>query len=68
MVLADKAYSDLEDKARERLAYLSQIEDARLAFGVKQKRPSHVEEAVAATIELESYLNASGKSHRPGQG
>ena len=68
-VLSDKAYPDLEDKAKERLSlnqYLSQIEDSQVAFGVKQKRPSNVEEAVAA-IELESYLNAaasSSKSHR----
>ena len=69
-VLSDRAYPDLEDKAKERLSlnqYLSQIEDSQVAFGVKQKRPSNVEEAVAATIELESYLNAaasSSKSHR----
>ena len=52
---------------RERLAlnqYLSQFEDPRLAFGVKQKRPCHIEEAVAAAIELKSYLNTCSKSHR----
>ena len=39
-VLADKAYPDLEEKARERLAlnqFLAQIENAQVAFGVKQK-------------------------------
>ena len=59
-VLSDRAYPALNQ-------YLSQIEDSQVAFGVKQKRPSNVEEAVAATIELESYLNAaasSSKSHR----
>ena len=66
-VLSDKAYPDLEDKAKERLSlnqYLLQIEDPQVAFGVKQKRPSTVEDAVAATIELESYLSSSIKSHR----
>ena len=61
-VLADKAYPDLEEKARERLAlnqFLAQIENAQVAFGVKQKRPTNVEEAVVATIDLESYLGSS---------
>ena len=54
--LSDRAYPDLEDKARERLAlnqFLSQIENPQpqVGFGVKQKRPNSVEEAVAATIE-----------------
>ena len=66
-VLADKAYPDLEEKARERFAlnqFLAQIENAQVAFGVKQKRPTNVEEAVVATIELESYLGSSGKPLR----
>eukprot|EP00731_Ephydatia_muelleri_P035547 Em0135g2a len=33
-------------------------------LGVKQKRPTNVEEAVVATIELESYLGSSGKPLR----
>eukprot|EP00731_Ephydatia_muelleri_P031479 Em0022g993a len=36
------------------------IEKPQVAFGVKQKRPQNVEEAVTATIELESYLRRSG--------
>ena len=66
-VLADKAYPDLEEKARERLAlnqFLAQIENAQVAFGMKQKQPTNVEEAVVATIELESYLGSSGKPLR----
>eukprot|EP00731_Ephydatia_muelleri_P033930 Em0042g9a len=66
-VVADEAYPDLEEKARERLAlnqFLAQIENAQVAFGVKQKRPTNVEEAVVATIELESYLGSSGKPLR----
>lgn len=58
---------DLEDKARESLAlnqFLSQIENVQVGFGVKQKRPNSVEEAVAATIELESYLSTPGRSYR----
>eukprot|EP00731_Ephydatia_muelleri_P012465 Em0006g1359a len=44
------------------------LKNPQVAFGVKQKRPQNVEEAVTATIELESYLRSSGpitgKSHR----
>ena len=63
-VLADKAYSDLEDNARERLAlnqFLAQITNPQIAFGVKQKRPKTVEEAVVTTIELESYSGSTGE-------
>ena len=63
-VLADKAYSDLEDNAREQLAlnqFLAQITNPQIAFGVKQKRPKTVEEAVVTTIELESYLGSTGE-------
>eukprot|EP00731_Ephydatia_muelleri_P031295 Em0022g809a len=57
--LADKAYSDLEEKARERLAlgqFLSNIENPQVAFGVRQKCPETLDAAVRMTIELESYL------------
>ena len=57
--LADKAYPGLGENARQQLAlqqFLSQIENAQVAFGVKQRHPSTVEEAVGATLELESYL------------
>eukprot|EP00731_Ephydatia_muelleri_P022808 Em0015g391a len=55
-VLADKAYSDLEEKARERLAltqFLAYIGNPQVAFGVRQKRPKTMEAAVVATIELD---------------
>ena len=54
-----KAYSDLEEKAREHLAlnqFLTQIDNPQVAFGVRQKRPQNIEEAVATTNELELYL------------
>ena len=59
--LEDKAYGDLEEKARERLAltqYLSHIDNPQVALGVRQKRPETVQAAVVATIELESYLGS----------
>lgn len=57
--LAERAFPDLQDEAREHLAlthYLGQLENLQVAFGVKQKRPKTVDEAVTATLELESYL------------
>jgi dsDNA-binding SOS-regulon protein len=57
--LADKAYPTLQEEARERLsitAYLQQLSQPQVAFSVKQKRPDTLDSAVAATLEMESYL------------
>ena len=57
--IADKAYPDLEVKAREQLAlnqYLSSIGNPQVAFSVRQQRPTTVEKAVTTTMEMESYL------------
>ena len=57
--LADRAFSNLEEAAREHLAltrYLEQLDNPQVAFSVKQKRPKSVDEAVTATLEMESYL------------
>ncbi|KAL5474644.1 hypothetical protein EMCRGX_G026625 [Ephydatia muelleri] len=56
-MLADSAYPELEEKARECLAlnqFLSQLDNPQVAFGVKQKRPQTVDEAALAAMELES--------------
>lgn len=55
--LVDKAYSDLSDEAREKLAlhnYLQQLDDIT-GFAVKQKKPATLHDAVTATLEIESY-------------
>ena len=57
--LADKAYPTLQEEARERLsinAYLAQLPQPQIAFSVRQKQPDTLDEAVAATLEMESYL------------
>ena len=57
-VLADKAYPDLVDEARERFAlnqYLTQLSNPQVAFAVKQTKPTTVDNAVQATPEMESY-------------
>jgi len=56
--LTDKAYPDLQEEARERLAlngYLSQLSDPQVSFSVKQRQPRSLDEAVTATLEMESY-------------
>ena len=58
-ILVDKAYPTLDDDARQQLVlqhYLSQLQDEQVAFGVKQRKTKTIEAAVAATLELESYL------------
>ncbi len=61
--LVERAYPDLQEDVREQLAltrYLGQLEPQQLAFSVKQKRPKTVDEAVSATLEMESYLLPKG--------
>ena len=58
-LLADHAFPELQDEAHEKLAldrYLSQIENSQIAFNVQQQRPKSLNDAVAHTLELESYL------------
>ena len=59
----EKAFPDLQAEAREQMAmthYLSQIDNAQLAFSVKQQKPSNLDAAVTATLEMESYLPQKG--------
>ena len=58
-ILADQAYPHLEAAAIEQMAlmhYPSQIDDVQIAFNVRQRKPTTLDEAVSATLELESYL------------
>ena len=58
-LLAERAFPELQDEARKKLAldhYLSQIENSQIAFSVRQQRPKSLNDAVAHTLELESYL------------
>ena len=57
--LADKAYPALQEEARERLsinAFLTQLPQPQVSFSMRQKQPSTLDDAVAATLEMESYL------------
>ena len=62
-VLSEKAYPQLQPQARECLAvnaYLKQIYSPQVAFAVRQKQPANLDDAVAATLEMEAYLDQSG--------
>ena len=57
--MADRAFPELQDEAREKLSldrYLSQIESPQIVFNVRQQHPKTLDDAVAHTLELESYL------------
>jgi len=57
--LVSKAYPDLGLDGRQQLAlhqYLTSLVNPQVSFGLKQRRPKTVDEAIAATLELESYL------------
>ena len=43
-------------------AYLEQIDDTQISFSVKQKGPKTLDEAVSATLEMESYTCVKEKS------
>ncbi len=63
-MLVDKAYPDLEDAAQEQIAltsYLGQLSKPQVAFSVKQQKPMDLEEAVCATLEIESYLRPGAR-------
>ena len=57
--LVRKAFPNLQDKARKQLVlnrYMEQLNDPQILFAVKQQPPKSTQEAVSATIELQSYL------------
>ena len=60
--LSTKAYPDLDSKATEQIAltqFISSITDSQISFTVKQKAPKTLDEAVTATMQLESYILTS---------
>ena len=61
-VLADKAFPELDDKAKELLSlerYLGELDNPQIAFTVRQKQPKTLDEAVMCTLETEIYLRDS---------
>ena len=57
--LVEKVYPMLQVEAQRLLAlnyFLANINNPQLAFGVRQRAPKTLDEAVAAILELETYL------------
>ena len=51
--LADKAYPDFKDNAKEQMVpnhFINLIENIPVAFSVKQKRPKNLDEMMGATF------------------
>ena len=64
-LLADQTYPDLPDEAREGFTlkqYLTQLDNAQVAFCVRQAKPKVVDEVVRLTLEMESYLQLTRPS------
>ena len=60
LLYSDKVYPDMENNARETLAlnaYLGLLDNSQVVFGVKQGTSINLYAAIAATLELESYLS-----------
>ena len=58
--LAEKGFPQLQEEAKELLAvntYLQQLNQPQVAFSVRQRRPRTLDEAVSATLEMESYIS-----------
>ena len=67
ITLVEKAYPTLQANALEVLAlnhFISKIADPQLAFGVPQRRPTTLNEAVAVTQELVSYVHGRTLENR----
>ena len=57
--LTEKAFPDLDGRSQEQLTlthYLNRLNNPQVAFAVKQQKPRKLDEAVWATLEVESYL------------
>ena len=66
--LVNKAFPDIEEAARERMAvdkFLRQLDDPQLAFSVRQKRPSNLDEVVTYTLEMQAHLSLSSQRNAP---
>jgi len=58
-LLADKAFPELNDHAKEQLSldrYLALLDRPDLALLVRQRRPKSINDAVSYTLEIESHM------------
>ena len=61
-LLADKAFPELQEEAREKLSLdlFREMTNQHVGFVVRQQRPKTLDDTVAHTLEMELYLK--GKS------
>lgn len=60
--LAERAFPELDERAKEKLSvdrFLSLLDRSDVALAVRQKKPKCLDDAVAATLEIESILALS---------
>ena len=57
--LADKAFPDLQEEAREKLSvdrFVNELHEPQVAFAVRQKQPKTISEAIMAALQMHSFL------------
>ena len=60
----DKAFPAIDEKAKDLLSlerYLSELDNPKVAFAVRQRQPKTLDNAVSCTMEIESYLHQETK-------
>lgn len=66
-LLADKAFPDLQEDAKEQLSldrFLTLLDKSELALAVRQRRPKTLDDALAHTLETESYMALQSRSRQ----
>ncbi|KAL5515842.1 hypothetical protein EMCRGX_G001074 [Ephydatia muelleri] len=66
-ILADKAFPAIDEKAKDLLSlerYLSELDNPKVAFAVRQRQPKTLDDAVSCTMEMESYLHQETKGSK----
>jgi len=63
--LADKAFPDLDEVAKEKLSvdrYLTLIRKPDVSLAVRQRRPRTLNDAVSATLEIEAFMSLGNQT------
>eukprot|EP00731_Ephydatia_muelleri_P034765 Em0075g18a len=66
-ILADKAFPAIDEKAKDLLSlerYLSELDNPKVAFAVRQRQPKTLDDAVSCTMEMVSYLHQETKGSK----
>eukprot|EP00731_Ephydatia_muelleri_P000931 Em0001g931a len=63
----NKAFPAIDEKAKDLLSlerYLSELDNPKVAFAVRQRQPKTLDDAVSCTMEMESYLHQETKGSK----